>query len=64
MKMQNLHVADIVVSEFFNHCIWTQGMSENGKNLRTHQNSNFVVNLGHPSVSGLAISGILKNSRL
>jgi ribosomal protein L31E len=49
MKKQNLHVADVVVSEFVNHYIWTQGMSENGKNLRTHQNLKIFVNLGHPN---------------
>jgi hypothetical protein len=30
MKKQNLHVADVVVSEFVYHYIWTQG-----RNLRT-----------------------------
>jgi hypothetical protein len=35
VKEQNLHVADIIVSEFFKDFICTPGMSENGKNLRS-----------------------------
>jgi hypothetical protein len=38
IKSQDLHVSVFTDIEFFNKYIWTQEVSENGKNLRTHQN--------------------------
>jgi hypothetical protein len=49
VKNENLHVAYITDLEFFYYDIWTQEVSENGKNLRTHQNKKNVAILGHPT---------------